>query len=269
MFTRILTGILLGPLVLLLVLKGPWWGILILIAAAAGIAADEAARILLSELGARLSDRLVAVVLVVGVVVSAYSFGSSGLALGIAIAAMLAMASVLAVLGDIELAGRRASAMLAAILYVGALMGCLAMTVHLGGDTGRYAIVLAFFTVWLGDTVAYFSGRAIGGPKLYPAVSPKKTWAGAIGGLVGSALGGVLGWWWFFPAHSPGWFVALGCGVGVVEQLGDLCESLLKRSFGVKDSGTVLPGHGGMLDRIDGLLFGAPVVYLFVYILVR
>lgn len=269
MFTRILTGVLLGPLVLLLVLKGPWWGVLALIALAAGIAADEAARILLSELGARFSDRLMVSVLVVGIVGASYRFGTDGLALGIAVSVMVAMTAVLMSLGDVLQAGRRAAAMLAGMIYVGALMGCLAMTVHLGHDVGRYAIVLSFLTVWLGDTVAYFAGRAIGGPKLYPAVSPKKTWAGAVGGLLGSALGGVLGWLWFFPTYSWLFFVILGCVVGVAEQIGDLSESLLKRSFNVKDSGTLLPGHGGMLDRIDGLLFGAPIVYLFVYTLIR
>ena len=106
---------------------------------------------------------------------------------------------------------------------------------------------------WLGDTGAYLVGRSFGRTPLLPAVSPKKTVEGLVGGLVGSMLAGGIGAVLFgldVPWHLG---VVLGLALGVIGQLGDLCESLLKRQAGVKDSGTLIPGHGGMLDRIDAL----------------
>lgn len=104
---------------------------------------------------------------------------------------------------------------------------------------------------WATDICAYFAGRAIGGPKLAPRISPNKTWAGLAGGVVGAELLGALTAWWF-DLGTP--FLELGGLMGIIAQGGDLYESWLKRRAGVKDSGTILPGHGGALDRLDGLL---------------
>jgi phosphatidate cytidylyltransferase len=114
------------------------------------------------------------------------------------------------------------------------------------------ALVLWVFVVtWATDTLAYVAGRAIGGPKLAPRISPNKTWAGLFGGVAGAALGGWLLASWFEMALL---FLWLGGPMGAVAQAGDLYESWVKRRAGVKDSGTLLPGHGGVLDRLDGLL---------------
>jgi phosphatidate cytidylyltransferase len=115
-----------------------------------------------------------------------------------------------------------------------------------------YGLVLwVMIVTWATDIFAYFAGRAIGGPKLAPRISPNKTWAGLAGGGVGAAvLGGLAAWW--LDLGSP--FLALGGLMAVVAQAGDLYESWVKRRAGVKDSGTILPGHGGVLDRLDGLL---------------
>ena len=114
------------------------------------------------------------------------------------------------------------------------------------------ALVLWVFVVtWATDILAYFAGRAIGGPKLAPRISPNKTWAGLIGGVAGAALGGWLLARWF---EMEPLFLWLGGPMGAVAQAGDLYESWVKRRAGVKDSGTLLPGHGGVLDRLDGLL---------------
>ena len=116
-----------------------------------------------------------------------------------------------------------------------------------------------FVVTWATDILAYFAGRAIGGPKLAPRISPNKTWAGLIGGVAGAALGGWLLARWF---EMEPLFFWLGGPLGVVAQLGDLYESWVKRRAGVKDSGTLLPGHGGVLDRLDGLLAVALVTTL-------
>ena len=107
---------------------------------------------------------------------------------------------------------------------------------------------------WSTDVFAYFAGRSIGGPKLAPRISPNKTWAGLIGGMAGAAVVGAAAAWLL--GLDP-LFLAAGAPLGLLAQLGDLYESRVKRRLGVKDSGTMLPGHGGVLDRVDGLL---PVV---------
>jgi phosphatidate cytidylyltransferase len=118
--------------------------------------------------------------------------------------------------------------------------------------------------VALSDTTQYYSGRLFGRHLLAPAISPKKTIEGAIGGFAGAMLAlGVLGHWWL-PHMLLHWRLVLGLAVAAVGIVGDLFESLLKRSVGVKDASSVIPGHGGVLDRIDALLFAAPVFYVFV-----
>lgn len=115
---------------------------------------------------------------------------------------------------------------------------------------------------WMGDTGAYFAGRFLGDARLYPLVSPKKTWAGVWGGIAGSILGLLIQRTFDMQVLGVADCVflgAIGCVAGIV---GDLSESLLKRSFGVKDSGWIMPGHGGLLDRIDSVMFVAPVVWL-------
>jgi phosphatidate cytidylyltransferase len=114
---------------------------------------------------------------------------------------------------------------------------------------------------WGTDIFAYFAGRAIGGPKLAPRVSPNKTWAGLAGGMVGAGLAG-WGVGWLFDLGAP--FEWIGAPMAIVAQAGDLYESWVKRRCGVKDSGTLLPGHGGVLDRLDGLLAVALATFLIV-----
>lgn len=123
---------------------------------------------------------------------------------------------------------------------------------------GRQTVIFAIIAVAATDIGAYFTGRALGGPKLAPKISPKKTWAGLIGGglaavLAGVVLGQILGF--------PAWLgAALGAALAVISQMGDLFESSIKRRFGVKDSGGIIPGHGGLFDRVDGHLAAACAV---------
>lgn len=146
------------------------------------------------------------------------------------------------------------------LVYVPVLLAPLALIRQ--EPDGLALVFLVMAATWLGDTGAYFAGRAFGKTPLFPRVSPKKTWEGVIGGVVLStagacvvkAVGGIeLSW----PA-----VIVLGATLDVAGVLGDLCESMLKRAFGVKDSGWIMPGHGGILDRIDSLLFSGPVLWL-------
>lgn len=127
-------------------------------------------------------------------------------------------------------------------------------------DQGIVPTLWAMGLVWATDIGAYFAGRAIGGPKLAPAVSPNKTWAGLIGGVIAAGLFGLALTHWGLPLL----FAEASCVLAILAQIGDLYESALKRRAGVKDSGTILPGHGGVLDRLDGLVPVAPAAALLV-----
>ena len=134
--------------------------------------------------------------------------------------------------------------------------------------TSHYAsafVFMIFAGIWLCDSGAYFAGRTFGKHKLFERVSPKKTWEGAIGGAVVTIVGVTICTIWLFPNSQ--WFdgVILGTIIGIMGQIGDLVESLIKRACRVKDSSQIIPGHGGILDRFDSLLFVVPVVYLYVY----
>jgi phosphatidate cytidylyltransferase len=146
-------------------------------------------------------------------------------------------------------------------LYIGLPLGLLTATRWM---FGREAALLLILTVAISDTFQYYSGRAFGRRPLAPVVSPKKTVEGAIGGFAGAALSvAIIGSWWLPQLGLPA-RIALGLAVAAVGIVGDLFESLLKRSVDMKDASAVIPGHGGVLDRIDALLFAAPVYYVFV-----
>ncbi|WP_321504366.1 phosphatidate cytidylyltransferase [Breoghania sp.] len=147
----------------------------------------------------------------------------------------------------------------AGVLYAG--LPTVALAELRLGEQGLWAVAVILALTWATDIAAYFTGRALGGPKLWPSVSPNKTWSGAIGGVVGGALAASI--------------VTLVSGIGlpvviallamvfsVASQLGDLGESALKRRFGVKDSGSLIPGHGGIMDRVDGLVTATFAAYV-------
>ena len=145
------------------------------------------------------------------------------------------------------------------VLYVGLAIVALIWLRGWPGTDGRTAVFFLVLVVWGSDIGAYVAGRLIGGPKLAPALSPAKTWSGAAGGLVAAMLVG----------EAVAGHVTLGTAVfagllAIVCQAGDLLESAIKRHVGVKDSGRLIPGHGGLLDRLDGLLAAAPVAALVV-----
>jgi phosphatidate cytidylyltransferase len=156
---------------------------------------------------------------------------------------------------------RDVAAALLPIVYIGLPLGALAAT-HVSG--GREAVLLLMIVIVISDSAQYYSGRAFGRRPLSPSISPKKTLEGAIGGLVFGTAALVVGGRFVFPATGVVILALVGATVSALGIVGDLFESLLKRSAGVKDSSGLIPGHGGILDRIDSWLFAAPVYYAFV-----
>lgn len=154
------------------------------------------------------------------------------------------------------------TAPLAAALYIGIPFTLISMMKRDFGDAGPGWILMLLAMIWMSDTGAYFAGRAFGKNKLAPNVSPNKTIEGAVGGLVGTLSAAFVVKFLLLDFLAVIDVVVIGLVANVLGQTGDLCESLFKRSVKVKDSGTIIYGHGGMLDRVDAVLFAAPWVYL-------
>lgn len=154
------------------------------------------------------------------------------------------------------MASRPALWLAAGVVYVG-LAGIALILLRRDGDAGRANVLFLILVVWASDTGAYLAGRLLRGPRLAPAISPGKTWSGAAGGVAVAMAAGVAVAW----LSATGWSARaalVAAGLSVAAQSGDLLESWLKRRFGVKDSGRLIPGHGGLLDRLDGVLAAAP-----------
>jgi len=150
------------------------------------------------------------------------------------------------------------------VCYV-VLLGSHLIALRAGFPMPLAARLLSFFFLVLmgSDTAAYYTGRAFGRRKLAPSVSPGKTWEGAAGGMAASLLMAVIAHYWFFPELSLRAALPLAATMNVLGVVGDLTESALKRGSGAKDAAKILPGHGGLLDRLDSLLFNAPLIYYF------
>jgi phosphatidate cytidylyltransferase len=254
--TRILSALVLLPIVLGAIWYS-YWSTLVVGAIGAALAFVEYATIA-EKLGARV-ERLVAGVAAVAAV-AAFGWPGSPLdaVLLTAIVTLGALTVAVARPGVSMLTSVAASAF--PVLYIGLPIGAI-VALRRAPDAGPLLLLLAIVVV--SDTAQYYTGRLLGRRPLAPAISPKKTREGAIGGLVGGSLISViLGQWWL-PGAAPVAYAALGLIVAAAGIIGDLFESQLKRSAGVKDSSALIPGHGGVLDRIDSWLFAGPVFYVF------
>lgn len=243
LWPRILASVVLVPAALAAVYSGNW--VLAVWVAAAGVAmAVEWTAIVHRE---RIGWRL-------GLHVLALAASQALVAIG---RADWALASILgvALLGHVVAQGRgqRGVWVVLGIVYIA--VPCLALVwLRQHSPHGFEMVVWLFLVVWATDSGAYMAGSVFGGPKLAPDISPSKTWAGAVAGLA-AGIAATIGFAQFFGAVADVKFVAAGSALSLLTQCGDLAESSLKRTFGVKDASDLIPGHGGALDRLDGMLF--------------
>lgn len=260
---RLLTAAVVVPPLLLLLFRGPAWGFYALVLLVAVLGAVELFR--MTHPGDAVSQGIgVAFTAAVSLALYLHPHDSRVLITILLLVPTLGIMVPLLRLGNIATAGLRIMAGVAGPLYVGASLTTLALLKSELGPSGPGWVVLALTFAWLADTGGYFFGRFLGKTKLYEAVSPKKTRAGFVGALVGACCGALAARFWYLPEINLVEVLPLAVLAGALGQFGDLVESLLKRSTGIKDSGAVVPGHGGILDRIDALLIVAPLVYLYV-----
>jgi len=185
---------------------------------------------------------------------------SNGLAV-MAGVTILSMVYGLLAVPDTKKGCETAVKLLAGLLYVALLISFVPLV--RGFENGLLWLFFVLLTTWAGDTGGYLAGRAFGKHKLFPRISPKKTWEGAAGGLLLSVAVGVVGKLFVMPEIAWVHVVCLAILLDVAGVVGDLTESMLKRASGVKDSGAIMPGHGGALDRLDSLLFTVPALWIY------
>ncbi len=200
---------------------------------------------------------------------TAWSLGAAPVAVPF-IAVMFFLArSVLALYDRREGAFMAVGSSILCYFYIGVSLGLMNMLYNsamLASGSAKPTILMLFAMIWLNDTGAYLVGSRIGRRRLFERLSPKKSWEGFFGGLTFCILAGVAAGHWLQTPVSPSAWIAIGVAVCVFSTWGDLFESLLKRNLGVKDSGSIIPGHGGILDRIDSLLFVGPAISLFLFL---
>jgi phosphatidate cytidylyltransferase len=257
---RLLTAAVAAPLLLALIFLGPSWGWFAFVAFACTIGSIELYG--MTHPGDRVAQ-VACTLLTLGVMAVMWWFGADARALLAMFLALPICAVLLALirLGDVQTAALRMMAVVFGPIYLGGGLGAGVLLHRDGKADGPGFVLLALMLSWLSDTGAYFAGRFLGKHKLYEAVSPKKTVEGALGGLGGAVAGAMLAHFFYLKSLPILDALCLALVAGAVGQAGDLGESLLKRSFGVKDSGGIVPGHGGLLDRVDALLFTAAITY--------
>jgi phosphatidate cytidylyltransferase len=249
---RILSALVMAPVAIILVWLGGWFFL--------GLAV--VAGLLMNHEWDRLCDgsgRGAHLWLLAGTIVAAgvlFQLDQLSWSLGIAVVGALASA--------VLRGGRHVTWTLLGAVYI--ILPILALIwLRREPSSGLATVIWLLFVVWATDTGAYVFGRLIGGPKMAPRISPNKTWAGLLGGAAAAALIGIPAGW-LAGAQSPKYLIVSGAILAIVGQAGDVFESSIKRHFNAKDSGTIIPGHGGLFDRLDSLLFVA-VVYAAMIIL--
>ena len=250
---RLLVAVLLLPLFYFLVMGLPEWCFFALLLCASALAQWELYSMYRVSGLMRNSGMLFGVLMLAAAYISVDPFPPV-----FALAVMLTFAIRLFGVRDPSSSLRDISFTLLALFYIPGLLAFQILLRHNGPEW----IIFLYGCVWTSDSTAYYMGKGIGKRKLYPEISPKKTVAGALGSLIGGSLSG-----WVLNAilvHSmaTGESVIVGVLIGAVTIIGDLVESMFKRDAGVKDSSSIVPGHGGILDKIDGVLFVGPVLYL-------
>jgi len=263
--TRVMSGVVLAAAALAAILLLPFVGLRVLACTVAGLAADEYVRITGGARAQSLSPERAERVERRWIVIAAVVYTCWWSAVPAPLSIVLVTIFVIVWLAFAVLRQSRtlqeAAVDLVAPIYIGAPLGMLA-ALHM--RSGPRATLLLIATVVISDTAQYYSGRAFGRRPLAPAISPKKTVEGAIGGVICGAVFMAVAITFVFPATPIIMRVLLGLVIVFLGIVGDLFESRLKRLGGVKDSSAVIPGHGGVLDRIDALLFAIPVFYFMV-----
>lgn len=255
---RLLTGIVLLPLLILLLLKGSAFLFTCFVLLLCLLGLGEFYRMALPKLMLEGTLAAIAGTAAIAILVSGVPVP---ILLPVTVFVLAFSLIVLFRFEEIAVAAHQVALLLLGFCYVPLLIVHLALLRSL--DQGVSWLFLLMLIVMSNDTAAYYVGSALGRRKLYPLVSPNKSVEGSVGGLIGGVIGTFVAKFTFFAALSIFDCLMTAIVVGILGQLGDLFESLLKRSFGVKDSGAIFPGHGGVLDRLDSILFAAPALYYY------
>jgi len=260
---RWISGLIMAPALILFTLYAPFWLFLLFILAVSCIGLQEFYALALSGIPSR--EKWAVILLSLLPPLALYAGDLRCFFAGMTLLALFLFIRALQLPDPFPARVDRVSKQLLGFLYISFLLGHFIL-IH-KFPSGPLWILFTLVAVYFGDTAAFYTGRAWGRKKMAPAISPGKTVEGGLGAVGGSIAGSLLFKGLFFSQIPFLHALVLGLGIGVLGQLGDLWESVLKRSAQVKDSGTLIPGHGGLLDRIDSVLFTGPFVYYYAWII--
>jgi len=260
LWKRVVTAVVLLPILIASILVSKdrlfGWPFLLLCAAVTAMCSFEMLRMFFREIRDLLGGTALAVLVFISGALLPFEFSFPAIMLFVVLAVFHSLPGA----DDVDGKTRKAALLVLCVIYIGGLFSLYPRTLSFPG--GEYWVLIGIFTVAAGDTFAYFAGRLFGRRKLAPSISPNKTVEGAVGGLAGSVAVCIACAYYFLPG-VPVWYMALsGAAIGICGQGGDLFESLLKRSAGVKDSGALFPGHGGVFDRTDAILAASPSIHI-------
>ncbi len=261
--TRIATGLVITGGWLALLFYGPFWLFWLTFLALGALALNEYLNMTMSNCSSK--DKAIGIILGLLPLVAAFAGKAEAVSAGLFLALFLLIVYSLNRYGylDKEKSEFNAFALMLrlgfGIFYVGFSFAHFPLLLRL--NEGQYLLILLTVITVFSDSFAYYTGKMLGRHKLAPSISPGKTIEGLLGGLVGSILGAIIVCLWFFPGYSLVKISTLTVFLSMIGVLGDLTESMIKRTMGVKDSGNILPGHGGVLDRLDSLMIAAPVLF--------
>lgn len=261
--TRIATGLIISGGWLALLFYGPFWLFWLTFLAIGALALNEYFTMTLA--GSSRLDKTTGTVLGLLPLLAAYTGKPEAVSAALFVGLFFLIVHSLARYGALNRAGSQFTAFVLmmrigfGIFYVGFSFSHFILLLAL--KQGQYLLILLTVITVFSDSFAYYIGKSVGRHKMAPAISPGKTIEGLLGGLVGSIIGANIVGLWFFPDFSPLKMSLLTIFLSLIGVMGDLTESMIKRTMGVKDSGHILPGHGGVLDRLDSLMIAAPVLF--------
>lgn len=261
--TRIATGLVITGGWLALLFYGPFWLFWLTFLALGALALNEYLNMTMANCSSR--DKSIGIILGLLPLLAAYAGKAEAVSAGLFLALFLLIVYSLSRYGSLnkETSEFNAFALMLrlgfGIFYVGFSFAHFPLLLTL--NEGQHLLILLTVITVFSDSFAYYTGKMLGRHKLAPAISPGKTIEGLLGGLFGSILGAIIVCLWFFPGYSLVKISTLTVFLSMIGVMGDLTESMIKRTMGVKDSGNILPGHGGVLDRLDSLMIAAPVLF--------
>lgn len=262
---KFLTGLIIVPPIIFIILIGPPFVLTLLVLASIFLGLKEYYKLTIPD--SKNIEKWIGILIGISITLFIIYGGNNSYSILIVLTLLIISLLFMITSKDLSTAASNMGIMFFGVFYIGFLLSYIPLIRLL--EDGKKWILFLIITVWSGDVLALLFGLYLGRHKLYPKISPNKTFEGLLGALIGPVVSGSIYSWLVFPYVDRIKCIIMTIGIGLLGQLGDFSESMIKRSANVKDSGSLIPGHGGILDRLDSFLFSSPFLYYFIINFIR